>query len=336
MKLLAAWDEVTCLIVRWQGVIYWLVATWHVMSCHLMWFDCLCCVMSRDAMRCHVMCAHVMSCHLLCPAMEWNGMSWRRHGVWGHVLWFEVVLCRCGDPKNYSVLQSTTPALLCTTKYSSSTTKYYSSTTLYYKVLLQHYSVLQRKPLCTTKTNSSTTRTTKILRQYYSALKSTTPALLHYYSVLQSTTPVLPCTTKYYSGTTLNHKALLYTTKYDSHTIRCTTKYYSSITLYYKVPLCKTVNYSSFTSYYKLLLRTTKNCSRTNLYYKVALMIDPWHIWTVAMQNESHDWSSPHLKRYLQCAEQQESHPPTSPNTALGTKSHSHDCSASRMKRHLQ
>ena len=43
----------------------------HVLPCHLMWWschlmrcDCLCCVMSRDAMRCHVMCAHVM-----CPAM---------------------------------------------------------------------------------------------------------------------------------------------------------------------------------------------------------------------------------------------------------------------------
>ena len=53
----------------------------------------------------------------------------------------------------YSVLQSTTPVLLCTTKYYSvpqsttpvllCTTKYYSSTTLYYKVLLQYYSVLQ-------------------------------------------------------------------------------------------------------------------------------------------------------------------------------------------------
>ena len=34
--------------------------------------DCLCCVMSRDAMRCHVMCAHVLSYHLLCPAMGWK------------------------------------------------------------------------------------------------------------------------------------------------------------------------------------------------------------------------------------------------------------------------
>ena len=55
-------------------------------------------------------------------------------------------------------------------------------------------------------------------------------------------------------------------------------------------------------------------------------MIDPWHIWNVtynarnnkshpptspntapATQNESHDWSASHLKRQLQCAEQQHS-----------------------------
>ena len=47
----------------------------------------------------------------------------------------------------YSVLQSISPVLLCTTKY-------YSSTTLYYKVLLQYYPVLQSTTpvlLCTTK-----------------------------------------------------------------------------------------------------------------------------------------------------------------------------------------
>ena len=73
--------------------------------------------------------------------------------------------------KVYSVLQSATPVLLCTTQHYSvvqtttpvllCTTKYYSSTTLYYKVLLQYYKVL-----------------------------------LQYCSMLQSTTPVLFCTTK--------------------------------------------------------------------------------------------------------------------------------------------
>ena len=59
---------------------------------------------------------------------------------------------------------------------------------------------------------------------------------------------------------------------------------------------------------------------------KMNLMIDPRHIWNViynarsnrshnptspntapATQNESHDWSASHMKRHLQCAEQQES-----------------------------
>ena len=87
-------------------------------------------------------------------------------------------------PQHYSVLQSITPVLLCTTKY-------YSSTTLYYKVLLQYYSVLQSTTPglhCTTKYYPSTTLYYKVLPQYY--------------SVLQRTTPVLLCTTKYYSSTT--------------------------------------------------------------------------------------------------------------------------------------
>ena len=63
-------------------------------------------------------------------------------------------------PQYYSVLQSTTPVLLCTTKY-------YSRNYLeYYKVLLQ-----------------------KVLLQYYRVL-------VQYYSVLQSTTPVLLRATK--------------------------------------------------------------------------------------------------------------------------------------------
>ena len=46
----------------------------HVMSCHLMWWlrhlmrcDCLCCVMSRDALRCHV--------DELLPVVPCNGME---------------------------------------------------------------------------------------------------------------------------------------------------------------------------------------------------------------------------------------------------------------------
>ena len=233
------WSNVVGCEVTW-GELLWLVATWHVMSCHLMWWschlmrcDCLCCVMSRDAMRCHVMCAHVMSCHLLCPAMGWNVMSLRRHRLWGHIVWFEVVLCQCGDPKvlfcttkhyssttgykvllqYYSVLQGTTPVLQSITlyykvllQYYSVLQTYYSSTTPYYKVLLQYYKVLLqyyfvRKVLLQ---YYSSTPYYKVLLQttlYCKVLSTTTPVLLctllQYYPVLQSTTPVLRCTTKY-------------------------------------------------------------------------------------------------------------------------------------------
>ena len=124
----------------------------------------------------------------------------------------------------YSVLQSTTPVLLCTTKcYSSSatqvllsTTKYYSSTTLYYKVLLLYY---------------------KVLLQYYSVLQSTTPVLLCTTECSSSTaTQVLPCTTKYcsstaksYSSTTLYHKLSLQDCSVAESVIPvllCTTKCY--------------------------------------------------------------------------------------------------------------
>ena len=118
-----------------------------------------------------------------------------------HVVWFEVVAW--GDLEDdlvirttlyytvllqfYSVLQSTTPYYKTSTPVLLCTTKYYSSTALYYKVLLQYYSVLQW-----------TTPYYKVLLQYYSALQSITPVLLCTtmdYSVLQSTTPVLLSTT---------------------------------------------------------------------------------------------------------------------------------------------
>ena len=200
-----------------------MVVMWPVLM-HVMSFDVV--VMSFDAMwllvLCHVTWCNAMSCDVRSCDVPCNG----------HVVcskWF------CDK----SVLQGTTPVLLCTTKYYSSTTlyytvlqrttpvllctaKYYSSTTLYYKVLLQYYSVLQSATpvlLGTTKYYSSTTLYCKVLLQYYSVLQSATPVLLcttqyynvllQYYPVLQSTTPVLLCTAKYYSSTTLYYKVLL-------------------------------------------------------------------------------------------------------------------------------
>ena len=338
--------------LKWSVLMSWCLLRGQVMwwSRHLMRCNGLCCVMSRDAMRCH------------CDELY-------------YVLY-------------YSVLQSTSPIQLrttnttlyykvlpCTTKYYSSTTLYYSSTTLYYKVLLQ------------------------------------------YYLVLQSTTPVLSCTTKYYSNTTLYYKVLLqYYSVLQSTTpiLLCTTKYYSNTTPYYKY-------YSVLLQYYLVLQSTTPVLPRTTKYF----MIDPHHIWNViynarsnsqhpptspntapATQNESHDWSTSHMKRHLQCAEQQASpsnftkycachakwsswlihityetsftmrgatgialqlqqilrlprkmnlmidphriwnviynsqsnrhHPPTSPDTAPATQNEAHDWSTSHMKRHLQ
>ena len=199
----------------------------------------------------------------------------------------------------YTVLQRTAPVLLCTAKY-------YSSTTLYYKVLLQYYSVLQSATpvlLCTTKYYSSTTLYCKVLLQYY--------------SVLQSATPVLLCTTQYYNVLLQYYPVLQSTTP----VLLCTAKYYSSTTLYYKVLL----------QYYSVLHSTTTYYSSTTLYYKAAFMIDPWHIWTVIyMIDVRRIWN------VIYNARSNRSHPPTSPNTAPATQNDCDDWSASHMKRHLQ
>ena len=271
-----------------------------------------------------------------------------------------------------------------TTPHYSSTTKYYSSTTLYYKVLLQYYSVLH-----------STTKYYSALLQYYSVLQSATPVLLcttkcypvllrstkcyssttlYYqvllqcYSVLQSTTPVLFGTTKYYSALLQYYfgtPVLLCTTKCYTVLLR-STKCYSSTTLYYKVLLqC----YSVLQSTTPVLLGTTKYYSVLLQYYSVLQSTTP--VLLCILQSNTHDWSLLHMKRHLQCAEQQvppsnvtiilrlsrkmilmidpchiwnviynarsnRCHLPTSPNTVPVTKNDSHDWSLSHMKRHLQ
>ena len=111
MKLVVGGDEVMWLVVRWRGVSYYGMSC-HVMSCHLMWrschlmpCDCLCCVMLRDAMRCHVMRAPFDELSSVVPCHGMECYVLKTHWLWGHVV---VVLC---------------------------TTKYYCSTTLYYVVL---------------------------------------------------------------------------------------------------------------------------------------------------------------------------------------------------------
>ena len=245
------------------------------------------------------------------------------------------------------VLLCTTPVLPCTTKYYSSinlyykvllqhkleqqsttpilpcTTKYFSSTIKYYKVLLQYYSVLQ-----------STTPYYKVLLQYYKVL-------LQYYSVLQSTTqvllcttPVLPCTTKYYSSTTPYYKVPhdWSTSHMKRHLQSAEQQKAASNFSKYCACHAKWISWliriayeTSFTmrraTGITLQLHQILRLSR-----KMNLMIDPHHIWNViynarsnrhhpptspntapATQNESHDWSTSHMKRHLQCAEQQAS-----------------------------
>ena len=114
------------------------------MWCHVIWCDVISCVV-----LCHVMQCDVMWCVLMwwassvakwCGAMGCDLMS-----LWWDVAGCDVTLCGSKwlcDVVNWkmswwSVLQSTTPVLLCTTLYYTvllCTTKYYSSTTLHYKV----------------------------------------------------------------------------------------------------------------------------------------------------------------------------------------------------------
>ena len=193
------------------------------------------------------------------------------------------------------VLQSTTPVLLCTTKYYSSTTT---------AVLQSTTPVL----LCTTKYYSSTTLYYKVLLQYY--------------SVLQSITPVLLCTTKYYSSTTLYYKYCACTTKYyctnllqsTTPVLLCTTKYYSSL-------LCTTMYYNKYYSVILQLLCTTntapvhsvlKEYSSTTLYLQSYSSTSVLHCTPVLLCTKIliHVLSRVTMKRYLQYALQQ-SHPPT-------------------------
>ena len=235
-----------------------MVVMWPVLM-HVMSFDVV--VMSFDAMwllvLCHVTWCNAMSCDVRSCDVPCNG----------HVVcskWF------CDK----SVLQGTTPVLLCTTKY-------YSSTTLYYTVLQRTTPVL----LCTAKYYSSTTLYYKVLLQYFSVLQSTTPVLLCttkcyssttlYYTVLQRTTPVLPCTTKYNSSTTLYCKVLL--------------QYYSVLQSTTPVLLCTTQYYNVLLQYYSVLQSSIHDWSLTH------------------MNRHLHDWCPSHMKRHLQCAEQQES-----------------------------
>ena len=143
--------------------------------------------------------------------------------------------------------------------------------------------------------------------------------LLQYYSVLRRTTPVLLCTTKYYSST----NSVLHST---TPVLLCTTQIYTSTTLYYKVLLQYYSVLQSTTPVLLLVLQSThlqgakhQRHQMLCLPRKVTLMIDPRHIWNVIYNAQSN-----------------RTHPPTSPNTAPATQNDSHEWCPSHMKRHLQ
>ena len=342
-----------------------MVVMWPVLM-HVMSFDVV--VMSFDAMwllvLCHVTWCNAMSCdvpcngHVVCSKWFCDNVV-----IQSTILYYKVLLC---TTKYYSSTTLYYKVLLQYYSVLHSTTTYYSSTTLYYNVLLQYYPVLQSTTpvlLCTAK-YSSTTLYYKVLIQYYSVLQSATPVLLCttkyyssttlYYTVLQRTTPVLLCTTKYYSSTTRYCKVLLqYYSVLQSTTpvLLCTAKYYSSTTLYYKVLL----------QYYSVVHSATTYYSSITLYYKAAFiwtviyMIDVRRIWSVmynarsnrshpptspntapATQNDCDDWSASHMKRHLQCAEQQDSQSNFTKYCACHAKWIPWLIRVSHMKRHLE
>ena len=210
----------------------------------------------------------------------------------------------------YSVLQSTTPVLLCTAKC-------YSSTTLYYKVLLQYYSLL----------HSTTT--------YYSSTTLYYKVLLQYYSVLQSTTPVLLCTTKYYSSTTLYYTVL-------QPVLHCTTKQHSWLTsVAYETSFTMRGATGVILQRHEILHLPSKMTVMIDPHHIWNVIYNersnkshppPSPNTAPATQNESHDWSASHMKRHLECAEQAKSTSNLTKYTAPATQNESHDWSASHTK----
>ena len=235
--------------------------------------------MSRDAMRCHVMCSHVMSCHLLCPAMGWNVMSLWCDWLWGHVVWFEVVTWRCDDPKYYSVLKSAT--------------KYFSvlqSTTVYYIRPRR-----MKRPVQCAEQQDSSAKFTK-----YCPCHETWLWWLILFSNETSST------LRGASGVILQlHQVLRLPRKWWISWLIVLT-YETSSTMRGATGLIRLVHH---------ILPLPRD---------LTLMIDPRHVWNVqyivrsirslpptwpnsvpATKNESHGWSSSHLKRPVKCAEQQ-------------------------------
>ena len=340
--------------LKWSVLMSWCLLWGLVMwwSRHLMRCNGLCCVMSRDAMRCHG------------DELYYSSTT----------LYYKVLL------QYYSVLQSTTPILFRTTN----TTLYYSSATLYYKVPLKYYSVLlQYYPVL-----QSTSWLIRITYETSFTKRGATKGSLQLQQILclprkmnlmidrhriwnvihnaqsnrhhpPSSPNTAPATQNESHDWSISHMKRHLQCAEQQSTPSNLTKYCAChakwmswlINITYENHLqCgeQEASPSNFTKYcachakwISWLIRITYETSFTmrgatgitlqphqilRLPRKMNLMIDPHHIWNViynaqsnrhhppsspntapATQNESHDWSASHMKRHLQCAEQQAS-----------------------------
>ena len=222
------------------------------------------------------------------------------------------------------------------------TAKYYNGLVQYYKVLLQYYSVLQSAtpPYCKVLLQyypvlPSTTPVLVCFTKYYNILLQYYKVLFQYYCLLQCTTPVLPL----YYKIQLQYFSVLQSSTHDwslkhmKRHFQCAEQQASSsnFTKYcachekWVSGLILLTYETSFT-----MREATKGSLQLHqilpLPQKMSFRIDPAHIWNViyharsngthpltspniapATQNDTHVWSCSHMKRHLQCAEQQHS-----------------------------
>ena len=184
-------------------------------------------------------------------------------------------------------------------------------------------------PNCVSSQSATTWTLPTYSAQYYSVLQSTE----QYYSVLQSTTPVLPCTTKYhyyYKVRLQYYNVVLRTTKNYSGTnplLLCTTT---------PVLLCTTMYYSSTTKYYYVLKSLTwhvTDIARSN----TGVIVQPHQILCLPLPRKmSLMIEYRHISKVIYNAPSNRCHPPTSPNIAPVSKSDSHAASSTHMRRYLQ
>ena len=117
---------------------WWCDLFWcHEVACGVRWSNVLGCEVTWGELLWLVATWHVMLCHLMCWSCSFGAMCWSCHVTWCTTKYYSSTTPNL--LQHYSVLQSTTPVLLClpsSTPVLLCTTKYYASTTLYYKVLL--------------------------------------------------------------------------------------------------------------------------------------------------------------------------------------------------------